>query len=729
MACYLSVDLYRSFGIYGRYHEVWRILASEIEKSGPESRYNRHCLTQEGAVICTSTESYQILAVVICQASVDSSNLIHPEMDAQLLANRESCAYHGNGLRPSVSGLFCWENAIFLCVNALGLIMCCKMNRLFNIVALSAIGMCVALPRVSLGQQAWSYQLVPTTVYDKKPVKVTRWVDETVMERKEVTSAVPTWQTEKRQRTKTTFVPTKETAERLETIVLRKPVVKTLMRDKTTTETTYEKVTRYRDEEYTVLEPVLETQMRTEQVTVRKPEIKRMIEVTSRTTYEPVISSQTELVPAEVPVILPGASPAPNARPRMQWLQSGYYTDPVSGQTVYRRRGLHWVIPNESVPAASVAPALVPQEIGKLSYVPKTVEERKPIEITRYVDQIETRKVPVQVEKMVERTRTRRVPYEVEIPKTVSTTEQIPYTETTYVDETVTKKVPYERTVLKKVETTEEYEVEVPKWITKTSEVEVPTVVRKKYEYEVMQNVPRTIMMKVPVDICGNPLSAPVPVNSTQRVVASSIVEPSIIEPPVESRLSTGYGTTQNRPVQTETSGNGSSVLSDPEVRNYRGQFEVRDKPIDETSARKSVLVPGTTPDANNPGTDLQPLSVYKELAIPAATSDELGASPWRRVEAQTSSPEPAKTLVETVKRVEKEPAAGSEAANGNQKVEDANGKGKAEPSQSNEGDASAETNVPSAAKPETDVEPKSTGDEGAADLPKSKTSELNEGE
>ncbi len=604
-----------------------------------------------------------------------------------------------------------------------------KKNHLFNFTVLSMLAVSLTAHGECHAQQAWSYRLVPTTVYEKKPVTVTRWVDETVMEKKQVTSAVPTWQTEKRQRTKTTFVPTQETAERSEQIVLRKPVVETLLRDKTTTETIYEKETRYRDEEYTVLEPVTETEMRTEQYTVRKPETKRMIEVTSRTTYEPVVTSETQLVPVEVPVMIPGTVLDPNARPRVKWLQSGNYTDSVTGQTVYRRRGLHWVAPAVSVPAASVAPALMPQEAAAISYVPKTVEERKPIEITRYVEQIETRKVPVQVEKMVPRTRTRRVPYEVQIPKTVSTTEKIPYTRTTYVEEVVTKKVPYERTVLKKVETTEEYEVEVPKWITKTSEVEVPRIVRKKVEYEVMENVPRTVMMRVPLDICGNPLSAGVPLEMEN---SSSV--PSSVQSAEEARYSTGYGSTQTRPAQTETSSGGSSVLEKPESQNYQSQTTIRERNmLDQKADRTSVLVPRANSPQPDPETRLKPPVVYNQLGIPEVSRDELGASPWRRVDSNPEALEDSgksaqKTLVEMVKRNELVPLSGDVDSRPSDTAETSLAPIEPEAAGDDELDSEPKANVPNASKPETDVEPVFTGNENAADLPKLKSPELTEG-
>ena len=133
------------------------------------------------------------------------------------------------------------------------------------------------------------------------------------------------------------------------------------------------------------------------------------------------------MVPTQVPVIQLGSTPDPNARPKAQWLERGYYTDPATGQTVFRKRGLHWVQPSLGAASIGVVPALIPQEKTEVSFEPETTEERTPIEVTRYVEEELTREVPVEVEKMVERTRTRRVPYEVKVPKTTITTEKVPY--------------------------------------------------------------------------------------------------------------------------------------------------------------------------------------------------------------------------------------------------------------------------------------------------------------
>lgn len=611
-----------------------------------------------------------------------------------------------------------------------------------SIIALVAPAFILA-PSNSVAQQNWvSYQLVPTTVYEKKPMKVTRWVDETTTEKKQVTSYKPIWQTEKRERKQVVYKPIQETLEREEKIILRRPVVETLFRDKTVKETTYETVTKYRDEEYTVREPVTETEMRTESYTVRKPVTEKMIEVTKTTTFKPVVGSETEMASTQVPVIQLGSTPDPNARPRVQWLQRGYYTDPSSGQTVYRKPGFHWVQPNSTTASVGLARVAIPQEVSKLSFVPETTEERKPIEITRYVEEQKTREVPVEVERIVERTETRRVPYEVKVPKTTITTEKIPYKRTTYKEEVITKKVPYTRSTLKKVETIEPYEVEAPRWITKTEEVEVPKTVRRKVEYEVMQDVAKVVMMKVPFDTCGNRLAMPSPVSSSvaAKMPAAAEVKPA-------TTFSSGFGSTLIRRAEplsstdspgstgssvsreagpfgesviqkTETSASVAPPTSAPQRSGYRGTLELREPKSRAEASASSVTVPETTPSAQSPRTSLKELETKTETSAGSFSErweDEIvhrsqitnrvpRASQWRREEPSESS--------QIVRRRFNDNAFGEDRA-----VEpDVTAKKLIETSTPAAEAVEEPISLPAAAKPDTTLQPGPTGDENAAD-------------
>lgn len=455
-------------------------------------------------------------------------------------------------------------------------------------------------------QQIHSYKMVPRTILEKKPVKVTKWVDETVMEKQTVTSYKMVWQTETRQRYKTEYKPVRKTSYREERTVVRKPIVETRFRRQETRKTTYETVTEFRDEQYTVRKPVIETEIREETVTVLKPITEQLIEVQRTTNYKPVWKNTTNYVPQNVVVQQLNAIPDLTQRPRIQRLEAGYYTDPVTGQTVYRRRGLHWVQPSTVVPFASTVPTLVPQESLELTYVPETTETRKPVEVTRLVEQTETRRVPVEVQRMIERVETRKVPVTVTIPKTTIIVEEIPYTETVYKDEVIVKKVPYTETTYEKVETVEPYTVEVPRWIAETKEVEVPRTVRKRVEYEELRDIPRTVMFKIPIDDCGNELGPAV--RAYPETSGSSLA----------NEFSSGFGTTTSRRVPAKVidpanDTNKSILTTNPESEastddGYKGELKlVEPKKLDETSAKKpAVEVPDTAAAGSN--TELKPI-------------------------------------------------------------------------------------------------------------------------
>ena len=422
--------------------------------------------------------------------------------------------------------------------------------------------------------------------------------------------------------------------------------------------------------------------------------------------------------------------------------------------------------PNLATASVGVVPALVPQKVGKLSYVPEITEERKPIEITRYVEEQKTRKVPVEVQKMVERTETRRVPYEVKVPKTTITTEKVPYKRTTYKEEVITKKVPYTRSTFKKVETTEPYEVEVPRWVTRTEEVEVPKTVQRKVEYEVMQDVAKVVMMKVPLDVCGNRLSAPSPVSSP-----AAVKMPSEVEVKPEPKYSVGFGSTLNRRVErsvepsgSTTSGGfkeltsnsvprdvdpfGESVLqktetsapivapSAPRTSGYRGTLtEQQPKLLEETSGR-SVVVPDTTPSAQSPGTSLRQLESKSATDFGSSSSsfterseDEITstsqitnriprASQWRTEDPFGNSETDRRRFNDNAFDEEWKVDPDYEAGALNKTVIETSLEEVEEP-----------ISLPGAAKPDTSFEPgPTTGDEAAADRLFKSELELNNG-
>jgi hypothetical protein len=463
-------------------------------------------------------------------------------------------------------------------------------SRKFPVILLTA-GMCFATINTASAQiPPAAYRLVPKTIYEKRPVTQSRWLEETVLEKQRVTSYKPVWNTEKRERRTTVLKPIQKTSYREERTTVRKPITETKYREKRVEETSYETVTEMRDEEYVVRKPVVETQMREENVTVRRKVTENLVEVQEVTTMRPVVTTETQMVPTTVPVTQSALVTDTWQRPRLQWLRPGYYVDPATGLSTYRRPGFHWVQPTVAAQVTALTPALVPQQVNQTTYMAEKTERRRPIEISRYVDQVETRKVPVEVTRYVEETRTRRVPVTVRKPVTKVRIEKVPYTETRYIEQVVVNRVPVIETEYQEVTQVEPYEVEVASWKTITEEIEVPRVVRRRVDYETTETVARTIMMKVPIDACGVEIGPPTPLYEQS---SSRTIQPMI---------SSGTSTTTSRlepmtivePDRKELRESSQRVPNEPR---YSGSWDpMEPKKLDETSAKQSILVPETTP-------------------------------------------------------------------------------------------------------------------------------------
>jgi hypothetical protein len=375
------------------------------------------------------------------------------------------------------------------------------------------------------------YRYVERTIYVKEPVTLERWVTETNMETELVKEMVPVTQIETRERRRTVNKPITRTTMKEQRTVVQKPVTETRYREREIEETSYDYVTEMRDEQVTVQKPVIETTYRDEQYTVRQKVTQDLIEVKNETVYKPTTMLQTVYYPTQTMTTVPDA----NARPQLKWLDTaGYYTDPTTGQSVWRRRGFHWAQPECVAATTSLMPANVEQTV----MVPETVQSRRPVEVSRYEDRVETRRVPVEVERMVSETVSRQVPVTVKKPVVKRRIEKVPYTETRYVDVEEVRQIPVEETVYQEVVETEPYEVEVTRWKEITREVEVPRTVRRREQYQEMREVAKVITVKIPVDELGRALSLGEPVSDEE--LKKSLPH------------SSGYGTTTGQPRQIE---------------------------------------------------------------------------------------------------------------------------------------------------------------------------------
>ena len=347
------------------------------------------------------------------------------------------------------------------------------------------------------------------TVWVEQDITENRVINETTYETKEVTKSRPRYISEKLERTITEKKPVRRTSERTVTRKVTKPVTTRKTRTKRRVIESFEDVTEMRDETYTVRKPVTETVMETKKVLVRKPVTRRGTKKEQVTVLRPQESTQTNLVPGTL--LVPGQSTS--ARPRPRWLQRGYYTDPQTGQQVWRRAGLHWV----DQPSQQAVPVVIPQQSTSVTLVPQTITEEKPFEETTFVDEYETREVPVTVERVVNETRTRKVPHTVRVPKRKVIEEEIPYTETTYVDETITETVPYTETVMETVTRKEPYTRIRNTWEDYTETIEIPKTTTKRVPYVARYRVPYLVEVRVPYDANGQPMGRGQQVSGTHR--------------------------------------------------------------------------------------------------------------------------------------------------------------------------------------------------------------------
>ena len=462
----------------------------------------------------------------------------------------------------------------------------------------------IALPITGIVNQTQAQRITYKEVQVERtidePVTKTRWVEKKTFETE--TRQKQVVQTEKRQRVIITQKPVTETKYRTETVKRQKPVTVEKFRERRTKQTTYKTVTGYRDETETIREPVIETEMRTERVTVKKPVTKEMIEVKKTTTLKPVVKKETQydVVPGQT---LYSVLPDTSRRSRARWLSPGYYTDPVSGLSVYRRGGLHWVQPNATVPVGQTPGVAVPREVESTTYEPEVVETRRPISVTRMVEETIEREVPHEVKKFVERTVTKKVPYEYKMPVDKVIVEKIPYTETTYEEEVIERRVPYTETRMQEVRTIEDYDVEVPRYVTQTVKKEKPVYkwVEEKFETTVRRTVYET--MKVPCTADGEPLSDPVPLSAREYEFVSELP-------------STGATTTRKPtlPRQKVYSTQGQ-VEEDPKSTLKPDSITVPETKTDRTKMGSIVKAESTATPSSQAEPAEQPLTTPKAVA------------------------------------------------------------------------------------------------------------------
>jgi len=458
----------------------------------------------------------------------------------------------------------------------------------------------VAVPSTVTAQSSSSSTTWKTwaqTFTREEPVTEYCWEEKEVMETSYKKKMVPVYQTETVEKKTICYRPVKKTTERVERYKELEPVTVTKFREREIRETKYDTVTEMREEQYISKRPVTETVMRDKQFNVREKVTEKGFQYRDVTTYKPTTVADTELVPSNV--LLPTTPPLFGRR--AQWLRPGYYTDPKTGLTDWKRRGLHWTAPT---PALANVPALVPQTTSRTEYVPEVSRKAEPVEISRFVDRVETRKVPVEVQRIEETIETRKVPVEVKRPRQVTRVEKIPYTETTYREVERVKRVPVVEETMQKVETIEPVEKTSAKWVEKEEAIQTPKIVRRKVAYTTTKKVPYTIKMRVRVDSFGNSIGEPEPADPQWRAWFKAMEEQSkrsltktehseesmesVVEKPQFDESSIYYSNPDFRP------------LNAPEPKAADMVPSLKESVTNETAAKKTAAPETDVPSAVN---------------------------------------------------------------------------------------------------------------------------------
>lgn len=398
-----------------------------------------------------------------------------------------------------------------------------------------------------------AYRTVYKTVYDYQPVTAYRLEYETVFEERQVTVQRPVWETEYRERRYTVARPVIETSEREERYTVMRPIWEETTRDCSYDQVRYVTETEMREQRYVVQRPVVEETYQDQQRIVRKAVTDTVVQDYNYTTYEPVTTMRTEYVDqgsyVNSYVYMPGRE-----RNRLQWLAGGYAVDPLTGVTYWRRAGLYWV-PTATAGTYAVQQQYVPNVVAmqrpETTYAARVVTEKRPVQVTRYVDEVVTEKVPVKVCRMEQTEEVRQIPITVQKPVVERINYKIPVKTCRWVEQEMVRKVPVTTQRIAYEERAEQIPVQVCKWITENQTVQEPRTVAAWKPYEAQQCVPRTVVMRVPLDPCYSDLPT------------TTYYYPGASVPALPSAPSGGATIRQRVPIEAEAEQPERSVLKD----------------------------------------------------------------------------------------------------------------------------------------------------------------------
>jgi hypothetical protein len=374
-------------------------------------------------------------------------------------------------------------------------------------VGLSAVA-CLLTVTVSSAQvPCQSYRIVEKTVYEQKPVTTYRQETQWVTEEQEVTTYEDVWVTE--YETVTSYKPIFETEERYETRIVRKPVWETQTQTSYEDVIEYETVTEDRQEIVLVPKTIRETKFREEQRVERVPVTQTYNQQEAVTTLKPVTTYRAELVDQGGYVDQLAYQPG-RVTNRLQWTRPSWNYDPATGANYYQRRGFHWV-PNQAPGTYSMqrtyVPNVVAQQVPVTNYVPETVIQQRPVQVTQYVDQVNTYRVPYEEVRTEFEQQIVNQPVTYQRPVTRRIEHQKPVQVLKWIEQEVQVPVKNQTVTYKPI--VEQKPVQVLKRIPQVKKVQVQRPVTQWVKQESMQSVPRIVTMRIPLDAYGNPITTP----------------------------------------------------------------------------------------------------------------------------------------------------------------------------------------------------------------------------
>ena len=305
------------------------------------------------------------------------------------------------------------------------------MRRIGQFVALAVLGTWVTNAQPLAADEccgSTAYRLTYETIYEQQPVTTYRLQYETVWQQQQVVSQRPVWETEMRTRTYRVAKPVLETAEREERYTVLRPVWETTYRDYSYDRVRYVSETATRQERRIVNKPVWETQMRQQQVVVQRPVTETVVHDRVQTVYQPVTTARAQLVDQgqlmDQWTYMPGT-----ARNRLRWLPASVYTNPTTGQCSGSAAGcIGFPIRRETCTKGrrSMCPTWCSNRCSRHRYVPQTVVEKVPVQVTRMQQEVEVRQYPVQVYRVEQHEEVTEVPYTVQRPVTERVEQKVP---------------------------------------------------------------------------------------------------------------------------------------------------------------------------------------------------------------------------------------------------------------------------------------------------------------